>query len=187
MAYVCFPGRFQASLQLTFELLLLCQAKCLLTPGRLVLSFLPSLTFVGAKHFFFYFLNHPCTASYLRREVILESSGTLSSQPIGHQQRFSRETESNKSFLIVSFLFPKAYKSTGTNTKQLGKNILEPNVQMSNIQPAPSQVHQAPTPDVGAAHQVQHSFQADFLSIPQMLQPTALFIIIYHTERTAQT
>lgn len=41
------------------------------------------------------------------------------------------------------------YKSTGTNTKQLGKTILEPNVQMSSIQPAPPQPHQVPRQMLG--------------------------------------
>lgn len=57
MAYVCFPVRLRAYFQLMFESLLLCQAKCLLTPGRLFFSFFHHLTFMGAKHFSL-FLRH---------------------------------------------------------------------------------------------------------------------------------
>lgn len=60
MAYVCFPVRFKAFFQLMFELLLLCQTKCLLTPGRLFFFFLPSFDLHGGKtFFFFFFLRHP--------------------------------------------------------------------------------------------------------------------------------
>lgn len=52
--------------------------------------FFHPLTFMGAKHFFFPSSSWdiPSTASYLRRKVILENSGKLSSQPTVHQQRF---------------------------------------------------------------------------------------------------
>lgn len=57
---------------------------------------------------------------------------------------------------------------------------------MPNILP-PSQIHQVPTPDVGAAYTQSSACFQDSLSISQMLKSTVPFIAIYHTKRIAQT